>query len=56
MTDIKPVCGNCILCEKDDGSPYCVLKDLYTTVGLEDECNERDLRGNLMFAAEKKDG
>lgn len=46
----KKVCGRCNFCVKDDGEPYCVCKDLYTTVDLNQECNERDSRGRLMFA------
>ena len=44
------VCGNCSFCEKNDGKPYCYLKDLYTTVELNHKCDERDSRGRLMFA------
>ena len=44
------VCGNCNFCEKNDGDPYCYLKDLFTTVGLNQKCDERDSRGRLMFA------
>lgn len=30
-------CGNCVYLEKDDGSPYCMLMDLYTERGLDDD-------------------
>lgn len=43
------ICGNCNFCEKNDGKPYCYLKDLYTTVELDHKCDERDSRGRLMF-------
>ena len=45
----KKVCGNCNFCIKDDGAPYCVCKDLYTTVGLDHNCDETDFYGNLYF-------
>jgi hypothetical protein len=48
------VCGNCNFCEKNDGKPYCYLKDLYTTVELNQKCDETDIYGNLMFGEEKK--
>lgn len=51
---LEPVCGNCNFCEKDNVIPFCWLKDLYTTVELDRKCDERDSRGRLMFAAEKK--
>ena len=51
----KKVCGRCNFCVKDDGSPYCVCKDLYTTVEPEQECDEIDIRGNFMFSEEKKE-
>lgn len=49
----NPVCGECNFCVKDDGLPYCVCKDLYTTVELSQKCDETDIYGNLMFAQEK---
>ena len=51
MTERK--CGNCALCIKDDGYPYCVMKDLYTNVELDDVCDEKDIRGDYYFAEEK---
>ena len=45
----KEVCGRCTWCVKNDGSPYCLHKDLYTTVELNHKCDERDSRGRLMF-------
>lgn len=50
----KKVCGECNFCVKDDGSPYCVLKDLFTTVDLEQRCDERDAYGDLRFAQSKE--
>lgn len=50
----NPVCGECNFCVKDDGLPYCVCKDLYTTVELSQKCDETDIYGNLMFAQEKE--
>lgn len=52
MTEHK--CGNCALCIKDDGHPYCAIKDLYTNVELDDVCDEKDIRGEYYFAEEKK--
>ena len=52
MTEQK--CGDCALCIKDDGHPYCVMKDLYTNVELDDVCDEKDIRGECYFAEEKK--
>lgn len=52
MTEQK--CGNCALCIKDDGQPYCVVKDLYTNVELDDVCDEKDIKGEYYFAEEKK--
>ena len=51
MTEHK--CGNCVLCIKDDGHPYCVIKDLYTNVELDDMCDEKDIKGEYYFAEEK---
>lgn len=50
----KMKCGNCSLCIKDDGSPYCAIKDLYTTVGLDDECDEQNIREEYYFTEDKK--
>ena len=52
MTERK--CGNCALCIKDGGHPYCVMKDLYTNVELNDVCDEKDIKGEYYFAEEKK--
>jgi hypothetical protein len=54
MEGDKKICGRCNFCVKDDGEPYCVCKDLYTTVGLDQECDETDIYGNFMFGEEKK--
>lgn len=43
-------CGECNFCEKKDGSPYCVCKDLYTHVKLDDDCDEYDYWGNFMYS------
>ena len=51
---IEPICGNCNFCEKNEGTPFCYLKDLYTHVELDHKCDELDSRGRLLFAAEKK--
>lgn len=52
MTERK--CGNCALCIKDDGHPYCACKDLYTNVELDDDCDEKDIKGEYYFSEEKK--
>ena len=39
---------------KDDGHPYCVIKDLYTNVELDDVWDEKDIRGEYYFTEEKK--
>ena len=52
MTERK--CGDCALCIKDDGHPYCAVKDLYTNVELDDVCDEKDIKGEYYFAEEKK--
>ena len=52
--NVEQVCGNCNFCEKNDGTPYCYLKDLYTHVDLNQKCDEIDSRGRLFFAAGKK--
>ena len=55
MKNNKKVCGRCKLCVKDDGSPYCVMKDLFTTVELTDECSEHDITGKPYFIPEKEE-
>ena len=52
MTEQK--CGDCALCIKDDGHPYCAVKDLYTNVELDDMCDEKDIKGEYYFVEEKK--
>ena len=52
MTERK--CGDCALCIKNDGHPYCAIKDLYTNVELDDVCDEKDIKGECYFAEEKK--
>lgn len=48
----KEICGRCTWCVKNDGSPYCLHKDLYTTVSLDRECDETDFYGRLWFIEE----
>ena len=55
LEDTKKVCGRCKLCVKDDGSPYCVMKDLFTTVKLTDECSEFDVTGEQYFIPEREE-
>ena len=55
MPGVEPICGNCNFCEKNDGEPYCYLKDLYTTVQLNQRCDVRDSRGRLMFGESKNE-
>ena len=33
-------CGDCVYLEKDDGSPYCLMMDLYTERELDDTACE----------------
>jgi hypothetical protein len=33
-------CGECLLFETEDGSPYCLAKDLYTSAYAEDQACE----------------
>lgn len=47
-------CKDCSFCVQDDGAPYCVMKDLYTTVDLEQNCDEIDIRGKKYFTKNKK--
>ena len=49
MMEENKVCGNCIYCEKDGDFPYCVAKELYIEVDLNQECDEIDTEGNPMF-------
>ena len=46
-------CGECNFCVKDDGHPYCVMKDLYTNVEPDDLCDETNIYGEYWFAKEK---
>ena len=52
MTEKK--CKNCVLCIQDDGSPYCAIKDLYTHVDLEQDCDEKDIKGERYFTERAK--
>lgn len=47
-------CGTCGFCVTDDGSPYCSLKDLYTTVSPDDDCDETDIHGNYWWVQRKE--
>lgn len=49
MTEKK--CGNCVYCIADDGHPYCALKDLFTNVNLDDDCDETDGKGRNCFTS-----
>lgn len=56
MSDIQRddmKCGYCKFCIKDDGHPYCVMKDLYTNVELNDICDEINACGRYYFAIDK---
>lgn len=46
-------CGECAFCVKDDGDPYCLMKDLYTTVHLDDECDEEMINGKMYFTKDE---
>ena len=47
---MKETCGNCFYAETEDGSfLFCPLKDLYTEVGEDDECDETDFHGEKRF-------
>ena len=47
-------CGNCLLCETEDGKSYCVIKDLFTLVDLFDDCDIRNYKGELYFVEKNK--
>ena len=53
IKSIEEKCGRCTWCVKDDGSPYCLHKDLYTTVEPDRDCDETDHYGRLWFIEEK---
>ena len=46
-------CGTCGFCIKKDGSPYCIVKDLYTTVSLTQDCDETDIHGQPWWTEDK---
>lgn len=46
-------CGKCNFCVKDNGYPYCVMKDLYTNVEPDNLCDETNIYGEYWFAREK---
>lgn len=52
---MNKTCRTCDFCIQDDGEPYCIMKDLYTTVNLNDVCDETTIRGELYWT-EKKEG
>lgn len=55
---MERTCGNCIFFEKDDGSPYCLLLDLYTEREQDDEaCEDFEEAddGNVGFTFRSKD-
>lgn len=54
VTTDNRVCGTCAYCVKDDGSPYCVLKDLYTEVKLDDPCDEYNSRGTKYWTEDNQ--
>ena len=47
-------CGKCVFCVKDDGHPYCLMKDLYTNVCLDDDCDEINILGEYYFSERKE--
>jgi len=47
-------CGTCCYCVKNDGHPYCVMKDLFTTVDLDDLCDEVDIKGKKYWTKENE--
>ena len=47
-------CKDCSSCVQDDGEPYCIMKALYTTVDLGQNCEEVDIRGKKYFTKIKK--
>lgn len=51
----KYVCGSCCHCIMDDGEPYCVMKDLYTSVAPEDVCDEKNIRGEYYWTKRTDD-
>lgn len=52
MTEKK--CKDCEYCIQDDGTPYCVMKDLYTHVDIEAECDEEKITGEKYFCKKKQ--
>lgn len=45
----RQVCKNCWLSEPAEGHLCCIAKDTYIEVSPEQECDEADFYGNLMF-------
>lgn len=39
----------------DDGEPYCIMKDLYTSVDPEDVCDEKTIRGEYYWTKRTDD-
>ncbi len=52
--DENKKCYECSWCIKDDGHPYCVMKDLYTNVYSDSVCDETNIKGEYYFNREKK--
>lgn len=44
------ICGRCTFCNKDGKNPVCIIKDLYSVVELNQECDELDSRNQLWFS------
>ena len=49
------ICKNCNYYVDDDGLPYCIVKDLYTTVSPEHVCDEKNIRNEFYFTKKKKE-
>ena len=49
------ICGNCALWKTDDGTPYCLIKDLYTHTDEDHKCDESMLNTKFYFI-KRKDG
>lgn len=51
---IERKCGKCIFFVSDDGHPYCLMKDLYTNVEPDDDCDEINILGEYYFSERKE--
>lgn len=47
-------CKDCIFYENEEGSRWCVCKELYTTPLPDQECDEFDFYGKVMFTQRHK--